>query len=276
MAKNLGQYSVVSYVHELRGERINLGVLVWHPLAGCVFRPPKSLSRVRSIDESADLERVRASIERISETAEGWARGKESPLHHLACQFKHRLVVSPPMNARIQDPGAALERLSATLMPPEASFVRAPSTKQWASAFARHLEATAKNQGARRFRSNYAEEATFEPIPITASFDLVNKSYLWRAFSFASENDSKKQLRLAKAIYAENVELKDLKKHSTAHLVVAVQLPKPRARVDWSKAVKWLERASEGVATFEDRHSLDKKVPQLLRESESPRLLQEA
>ena len=243
MAKNLGQYSIVSYVHELRGERINLGVLVWHPFAGCVFQLPKNPSRVRSIDESADLDRVRTAIERISETAENWPRGKVSPLRDLASQYKHRLIVSPPLNARIQDPSAALERLAATFIPPEPSYARAPSTKQFASAFARHLEKAAKPRGARGFQSNYAEEGTFEPIQITASFELLSKSYLWRAFSFASENDTRKQLRLAKAVHAENVELKDLSKYRNAQLLVAVQMPKLRARSEWDRAVKWLHRA---------------------------------
>ncbi len=276
MAKNLGQYSIVSYVHELRGERINLGVLVWHPFTGCVFQLPKNPSRVRAIDESADLDRVRTAMERIGETAESWPRGKESPLRDLARQYKHRLVVSPPLNARIQDPSAALERLSATFVPPEPTFARAPSTKQFASAFARHLEKVAKPRGARGFQSNYVEEGTFEPIQITASFELLSKSYLWRAFSFASENDTRKQLRLAKAVHAENVELRDLGKHRNARLLVAVQMPKPRARSEWDKAVNWLRRASEDVVTFEDKQSLELKVPQLLQDSESPRLLQRA
>src|SRR5215207_8704300 len=111
MAKNLGQYSIVSYVHDLRGERINLGILVWHPLYGCVFRPPKNVSRVRSIDESADLGRVRVGIERIKELADAWSSGDEPPLENLARQFRHRLVVTHPLNARIQDPLAAHERL---------------------------------------------------------------------------------------------------------------------------------------------------------------------
>ncbi len=276
MVKNLGQYSVVSYVHELRGERINLGVLVWHPFSGCAFRLPKNPSRVRSIDESADLDRVRDAIELINETAEGWSRGNESPLSDLAGRFKHLLVVSPPLNARIQDPWAALERLSATLVPPEPAFARAPSTRQFAGAFARHLEQAFKPRGARGFRSNYVEEDTFEPIPITASFELFSTSYLWRAFSFASESDAKKQLRLAKAVYAENVELKDLRKHRDAQLSLAVQMPKPRARAEWGRAVKWLNRASDRVETFEDKESLETKVPRLLQDSESPRLLQNA
>jgi hypothetical protein len=81
---------------------------------------------------------------------------------------------------------------------------------------------------------------------------------------------------LAKAVHAENVELRDLDKYRDAHLLVAVQMPKPRARSEWDKAVRWLHRASEDVVTFEDKQSLDTKVPHLLHESESPRLLQRA
>jgi hypothetical protein len=89
VAKNLGQYSIVSYVHEHRGERINLGVLVWHPFTGCVFQLPRNPSRVQLIDESVDLERVRAAIERIGQTAKNWPPGSDSPLSTLAREFKH-------------------------------------------------------------------------------------------------------------------------------------------------------------------------------------------
>jgi hypothetical protein len=264
MARNLGQYSVVTYVHDLRGERINLGVLVWHPMYGCVFRAPRSVSRVRSIDESADLGRVRIGIERIKEAAETWSRGDESPLENLSREFRHRLVVTNPLNARIQDPLAALERLSATLIPPEPSYTRAPSTKQFARAFARHLEEAFEKQGLSGIRSDFIEEDTFEPIEVTASYRHNSGSYLWRAVSFASENDLRGQLRLAKSTHGENIELRSLEKYQDAHLLVAVQLPKPRARGDWDKALKWLHRASDRVEPIEDRNSLEAKVPKLL------------
>jgi hypothetical protein len=60
------------------------------------------------------------------------------------------------------------------------------------------------------------------------------------------------------------------------YTLVAVQMPKPRARAEWEKALKWLDRASEGVVTFEDKQSIEAKVPQLLQDSESPKLLQHA
>jgi hypothetical protein len=34
-------------------------------------------------------------------------------------------------------------------------------------------------------------------------------------------------------------------------------LPKPQARSNWYKAVKWLDRTSEYVINFEDRQSIE-------------------
>src|SRR5215216_2088040 len=147
MARILGQYSIVTYTHELRGERINLGVLVWHPRSGCVFRSTKNLSRIRSIDESADLDRVRASLEQISQVADTWREKNQSPLQDLAREFRHRLVVTHPRSARIQDPLSTLERISATLIPPEPFYVSASSTAQFANAFAKRLGEELKRRG---------------------------------------------------------------------------------------------------------------------------------
>lgn len=272
MAKNLGQYSILSYVHELRGERINLGVLVWHPSYGCVFRKPKHLSRIRTIDESADLRRVRTAVEQINEITETWRQKDESPLENLARQFRHRLVVTVPLNARIQDPLSTLERLSASLLPPEPSFAKAPSNTQFANSFARFLEKELSKRGVSDIRSNFLEEGPVEPIEVTASYNHRSESYVWRAFSFASENDSKKQLRLAKAIYADNADLKDLEDYRHAHLLVAVQPPKPQARAEWDRAVRYLRRATDRVEPIEDRQSFEAKMPELLPPSLSPTL----
>src|SRR5271165_5019957 len=99
--RDFGQYSLVSYIHELRGERINLGVLVWHPWLGHDVRFIKSLQRIRCIDESADLERVRIGMQQITNTMNTWMEEEKSPLAALASEFRHGLIVTPPMNARI-------------------------------------------------------------------------------------------------------------------------------------------------------------------------------
>jgi hypothetical protein len=271
MEKSLGQYSVVSYVHQLRGERVNLGVLVWHPLSGCVFRPPKNLSRIRYIDESADLKWIRSAIGQIKETAETWSRGDDSPLGGLAREFRHGLVVTRPLNARVQDPLSTHERLSASLIPPE-PYRRASSTRQFSGVFARYLQKELEHRGVSEFRGNFIEEEAFQPIEVTASFNVSSESYLWRAFSFAGRSDLNEQLTLAKSVVAENTVLRSLKKYSDAHLFVAAQMPKPQARAEWDMAIEWLNQASDKVEVFEDRQSLEAKVPDLLPPTLSPTL----
>ncbi len=261
---NLGQYSVVSYVHGLRGERMNVGVLVWHPLAGCVFRQSRNLTRVRYIDESVDMERVRLGLERIGETAKVWPKGSVSPLEQLSLQYKHGLVVTQPQNARVHDPLSTLDELSAALLPPEPSFVRAPSTTQFANTFAHILEKELRQWGVPNVRSNFVEEGPIEPIKVTASFNFQSERYAWRAFSFSSENDTKKQLRLAKAVSVDNADLRNLDGYRQAHVLVAVQPPRPQARADWGRAVKYLLRTADRVESFEDRKSLELKLPDLL------------
>ena len=77
----------------------------------------KAVHRVRVVDEDADLERVRRELRRITEAVVG--AGENSPLGSLASEYRHSLVVTEPMKARIQDPGFTLERLYTCLMAPE-------------------------------------------------------------------------------------------------------------------------------------------------------------
>jgi len=182
------------------------------------------------------------------------------------------LVVSPPLNARIQDPLSTLERLSSTLLPPEPSFVRAPSSTQFANAFASLLKKELVGRGVPNVQSNFYEEGPAEPIEVTALYNYDAESYVWRAFSFASEDDPRKQLRLAKAIHTDNVDLRTLEDYRHARLQVAVQPPKRQARAEWNKALKYLRRASDGVEDFEDRQSIEAKAPELLPPSLSPML----
>lgn len=263
MAREFGQYSVVTYMHELRGERVNLGVLVWHPLLGGCLKFAKSFQRVRCIDDTADVPRLRQVCEEIRSVVEGAEAEGQCPLPELARQFRHGVIVSPPMKARIQDPAATLERLSASLLAKE-PFIRTSSTAQFARAFSAQLVAEIKQRGATNVRANYLEEETFQPVAITVCYSHDSALHLWRAFSFTSLDRLEDQVTTAKAIFAENADLRALPKYRTAHLRLAVQTPKPQFRADWAKAQAWLRRATDDVIHFEDRASLDQKVPQLL------------
>jgi hypothetical protein len=257
-----GQYSLVSYIHPLRGERINLGVLVWHPILGHDLRFAKSLSRVRCIDEAVDLDRIHDSLQRIEQAMKGWSREDQSPLTALASEFRSGLTVTSPQQARVCSPSGTLERLYTALVSPE-PFIRASSTHQFARAFGACIKAALKNEGVRDVRTNFNEEETFQPVRVTAWYSHHGQQNLWRAFSFATMK-LEQQLQAAKAIHAENQDLKGLAKYQACRLRVAVQLPKPDARADWPKAASWLRRKADDVEVFEDRQSVDGKVRALV------------
>jgi hypothetical protein len=262
MKNGFGQYSLVSYVHELRGERVNLGVLVWHPRFGAKFHFIKGISRVRTVDEGADLERVRRTLEHVTKVLSEWPKGSDSPLEKLASEFRHRLIVESPMNARICDPDFTVERLSSSMLPPE-PFARSSTAVQFANAFVSRLTKRLQEKGVKGFRTNYNEQETFQPIRIAAFYKQKAIEHLWRTASFAALNKPEEQLTLAKAIYAENTEVRSLRKYKNAELSLAVQMPKPQNRSEWSKSVSWLKREAEHVTIFEDRQSIDERIAQL-------------
>jgi hypothetical protein len=205
---------------------------------------------------------MRIELKRIEETVQQWTDKDRSPLGLLAAEFRHVLVVSEPLNARICSPASTLERLYTSLVSPE-PFARASSTRQFARAFVGRLKAALEEKGVKEFRTDFEVKETFQPVKVAAWYKQKRTTFLWRAFSFATYKPED-QVLAAKAIYAENVDLKNLSKYSHCHLALAVQLPKPNARIAWSQTSRWLERKADRVEIFEDKASLEEKVPLLL------------
>jgi hypothetical protein len=254
-----GQYSLISYIHELRGERINLGVIVWHPVQGCDIRLSKSLSRVRMLDEDADIERLKAALGRIEVTVREWRHHGASPLPNLAHEFRHALVVEYPLNARIQDPAATVERLASSLLAPE-PYRRPSNARRFSDTVARCLRRRLEPLGVGDLAFEFDETATFQPVRVTASYTVEEVRYVWRTVSFATVDSLDEQLTLAKAVHTENADLKALDTYRDVCLWVAAQMPKPRHRQAWTVVERWLNRASDRVETFVDTESVELKM----------------
>jgi len=257
-----GQFSIVSYVHQLRGERVNLGVLVWHPLLGHAFQFAKYLDRVRIVDEAANASRVKANLDEIKETISSWSEELESPLEYLSSAFQHGVVVSPPQNARMQSPQATLERTYSHVMAPE-PFMRASSTTQFSKAFSSQMQQALGELNRKIIKADYVETEAFKPVNVALWFEGRERSYLWRAHSFAALESIERQVTAAKAIHAENNDLLSLPKYEEVRIGMAVQLPKPRFRSSWDEVHDWLSRTSPTIEVFEDRYSFDTKIPEL-------------
>jgi len=263
-AMALGQYSVVSYVHSLRGEKVNLGVLVWHPVRGAQARITWDLQRVRCIDEGVDLERVRTDLKSINDVLTGWDQEEQSPLTYPTSAFRHGLMVSKPMNARIQDSAFTAERLYSSLVAPAAPYARASTTTQFTNSFVAILKQILSGSSIGHPRFNYTEEETFQPVRVAASYAVRTDFYIWRTTSFASLDTTDRQLTAAKAFHAENADLMGLDKYQAAKLGLVVQMPKPSAQADFAKALDWLYRDTKRVELVVDQHSLEQKMPSLV------------
>ena len=80
----LGAYSVVRFSNNFSDQRINLGVVVWHPLDGFQVRFATSLAKVRAVDPRAQVDQVKLHIHQIRyELHHGGHTGREA-LEYLA------------------------------------------------------------------------------------------------------------------------------------------------------------------------------------------------
>jgi len=112
--------------------------------------------------------------------------------------------------------------------------------------------------------TDIVETETFQPVRVTVVYEFKNHRNVWRTTSFATARSEDEQTMIAKALYAENLDLRALEKYKGASLNLAVQMPKPTARQHWRDAVGWLERESDRVEVFEDTNSLEQKIPSLV------------
>jgi hypothetical protein len=116
----LGAYAVVRYTDDVRDERLNLGVLVWHPSDGFEVRFLKSFERVLAIAPNIRLRAIKKTVQdiisRLNETNQG-----RLTLEALSSEFRHGLQVSGTYPARLHSLGATADRLYSLLVePPEA------------------------------------------------------------------------------------------------------------------------------------------------------------
>jgi hypothetical protein len=212
------------------------------------------------------MSRLRKEIERIARLFSERAETGNPPLEWLASEFRYGLTVTAPQGVRVQDPEFTVERLFASLVAPE-PFVRAASTAQFVKALGSQIGTVLQvGNHVSGLKTNFLEPDTFQPIRIAASWLWGKTPQIWRGVSFSSTGPGEPQLTLAKAFHAENLDLLALEKYRGAKLTVAVQLPKPDARADFNQALGWIKRDTPAVFPFEDRHSIEQRVPELLRE----------
>lgn len=251
----LGSYSIVRYSNNLNDQRVNIGVLLWHPHEGFKFRVG-DVARVQAIDPRILVRPLKSQVATITDglAAVGSGSGTEWFVH-LASIYKEGLEVSQPYPARIQSADETLENLYRQLVMPVPEIRRASSQWQYTNRVKKHLTRLT------RLHSLKLDEIGVRKVGglvvnVGIRTSSKNTRALWHALSLQSEDNPMKQLALAKATTADIDWLRKSADYVSDQHMVTLEPPKPAAMEGYRDCVAWLKSQSDGFVV-EGRDSIE-------------------
>jgi hypothetical protein len=258
----LGAYSVIRFTNDLNDQRINLGVIVWHPRDGFSIRWSRALDRVHAVDPTAALQPVKGHLARIEEELKVAGRGLET-LAELARSFKEGLAVGAAYPARIHSLEETVDRLYRSLVAPVAEIRRASSQHT----FEARVKGALMNVG-RVAHAEFKDMGTrrVDGLSVNAGLRTVRsqRRLLWRALSLQAHDHPDRQLAFAKATSLDIEAIKDLGEFRGYKHYVALQSPKPTASEYIGESVSWLKRSADEVLVVRDADALPSLVEKAL------------
>lgn len=246
----LGAYSIIRYANDLSDQRVNLGVLLWHPIDGVRHRLSPFLDRAQAVDPRVRTGSIKQQLDTIISEfqAEGQKAGRDG-LHRLAAAFRNGVEVSSPYPAEIFDVDSMLEKLYSELVSPVEEIRRASTQRQFERSLKSGLSTALKHvapnaavhdQGLRRLNGIAVELGIRTTAPRLKA--------TWRAVSLQAEDRAADQIAKAKAaaldIATIRAEIADLRDDQQ---IVAVQPPKPKASEHLKESIAWLGHHADEV-----------------------------
>src|SRR5438552_15565388 len=114
----LGAYSVVRYSDTFRDERVNVGVVVWHPMSGFEWRFIPTLERIKAINPAVKPHAVRRQIRIVEDRLRDRADEGRGLMDELSDWLKEGLEFSKPYPTRLTAARETATRLYDMLVPP--------------------------------------------------------------------------------------------------------------------------------------------------------------
>ena len=161
----LGAYSVVRYSDDLGDQRINLGVLVWHPVDGYRCRLSPAVDRVQAIDPRITVRPLKRQLEDIKESIANAPPAGRDLLDELCRTFKYGLVISSPYPAKISSVDETLNRLYDLLVSPIPEIRRASSQRVFENSLKKTIEVSLQT-GWPKGRLQQLGTKTIKGIPV--------------------------------------------------------------------------------------------------------------
>jgi hypothetical protein len=263
----LGAYSVVRYSDDLSDQRINLGVLVWHPVDGYRCRLSSAVDRIQAIDPRVTIRPLRKQLEDIKDTLTSAPASESDLLDELCKNFRHGLVVSSPYPARISSADETLGRLYDLLVSPVPEIRRASSQRRFANSLKKTIEASLHSEWPKG-RLQQVGIRNIKGIPVNigmrTQLSHAGRAALWHPLSFQSEAKVETQLANAKATILDIFQTREIETYKRDKQFVAVQAPRAKSASKFGEVISSLQHAADRVFIANDDIALLQRVQETL------------
>lgn len=261
---SLGAYSIVRYSNNLSDQRINLGVVVWHPIDGFECRFTPSLDRVKAIDPRLQTKPLRAQLDVIEQQLRSKASTRET-LAELASWFRHGLEVTEPYPAKMHSLIETIEHFYELLVCPVEEFRRKSSQRQFEGVVQRTLNTTVQQldpHGISEDRGLHRVNGVSVQIGIFT--EVRHQKALWRAVSLQSLERPDAQLAKAKATALDIQVVRGIQAYRHVPQIAVLQEPKPDTSDALEESIAWLKREANEVLPVRNADALAQLIPERL------------
>jgi hypothetical protein len=263
----VGAYSVVRFSNNASDQRVNVGVLVWHPLEGVKFKFSPSLDRIQAVDPRVPISTVKEQLEVIrSELALPAAAEGPVTLNRLASWFKNGVEVSAPYPAKIASTDELLERLYETLVYPVPEIQRASSQRQFERSFEKTLRGVIKVV-APKIKCERVGTRKFGTVLVNVGIRTIGPHHrtLWHPLSLLSKKRPDEQIALSKATAMDINVIRDSGNGFSNHKhLVTLQTPRVKDSHALKNSVDWLKHEADDVILVRENQDLALLIQQAI------------
>jgi hypothetical protein len=257
-----GMYSIIRYSNDLNDQRVNLGVVVWHPVDGFSLRTAPTLSRAQAINSTVDLDDVAEQIRDITRDIGSQDRVHGEFLDDLSKRYRDGLVVSAPYPARMYSASVTLDRLYDLLITPKGTAQ--PRREQ----FDQSVKMAIKTTVSKSTGFHYKEHGKFPingiSVDLGTEVSRGQNHSLWRSIALHFNQSASAQMAKTKAAAMDVVTItNEVPKYSRFTQFVAVQALNASAD-QRDQAASWLRHANAEAVIVGSTEELSGKIAEKL------------
>ncbi len=263
----LGAYSIVRFANDLNDQRVNLGVIVWHPIDGFRFRFTPALDRAKAIDENIRTKSLEEQLGALGDELKRSGASTRGLLRSLSDTFREGLQVSSPYPARMHSVEGCLEEVYELLVSPSQEFRRSSSQRVFAQTFKKALgKAVKKVLPGATVDDIGVKQLNGVSVSVGLRVHGEKQPSLWHPLSLQSKNQKADQIAHAKSTAMDIVKIHEkLPEFNTDLNLVALQPPKAKSSEGLNDAMAWLRYTADEVLLFPSIEGLTAGIEAKLR-----------